>query len=1459
MQDESQKFRKKMYKSGKFWVAAGALFVGLAFAGNTQADTVLPGEQRATETTQTTQTSEDTSATKTPASASTSSSVNVDTSDLPDSSSTVVDSTSASASIVSDSVVVPDTGSQFTSSSASMSSSFVKSSLAATTSDASGSQSAAVTSTTVSSVATSSSASSVTTATSESAVISSAVSDGYHDEGGDWVYYRAGKKLVGRQTIDTFAVYFDADGKQVKGDWRESDGKRAYYDGQEGRALTQTQAVNGVIYGFNQSGYQIKNDFGQTANRDTYYFDAQGHVVTGIQTIANKVYDFDEQGRMLKGIATSVDDKMMYFDDQTGVGQPADHPEFNPETEPVPDDNIKHNAAHGTTPADFDSMAGYLTADTWYRPTDILENGETWRESQPTEFRPLLATWWPTKQTQADYVNYMNHALDMSNASVSAADSEATLTAATDAIQAAVEHQITVRQSTAWLRELMAAFVVTQPQWNKTSEDVNDDHLQGGALTFENNGDTDANSDYRLMNRTPTNQTGERLYHIDDSLGGYELLLANDVDNSNPQVQAEQLNWLYYLMNFGDITADDPDANFDAIRIDAVDNVDADLLQLAAQYFRDAYGMATTDATSNKHLSILEDWSHNDPAYMQAHGNDQLTMDDYMHTQLIWSLTKPEAQRGTMARFMDFYLTNRANDDTENMAQPSYSFVRAHDSEVQTVIAEIVTKLHPEAGNGLMPTEEQMAEAFKIYNADQKKAVKTYTHYNMPSAYAMLLTNKDVIPRIYYGDLYTDDGQFMATKSPYFDAISAMLQARTKYVGGGQTMAVDQHDVLTSVRFGKGAMTASDLGNAETRTEGVGLIISNNPKLQLGQQDNVVLHMGLAHANQAFRAVVLTTATGLTIYNDDDAPIRYTDNKGDLIFNNHDVYGVLNPQVSGFLAMWVPTGAPANQDARSTASTNSSTDGSAYHSNAALDSQVIFESFSNFQAMPTSHDTYTNVVLANHADQLHDWGITSVQLAPQYRSSTDGTFLDAIIQNGYAFTDRYDLGFGTPTKYGDDTDLRNVIKALHANGMQVMADFVPDQLYTLPGKELVQVTRTNNMGEPDTHSDIQHILYVTSTRGGGEYQKQYGGEFLERLRALYPDLFTTRQISTGQTIDDSVKIKEWSAKYLNGTAIQGRGAGYVLRDNGTNAYYKVTANDGNVNLPKQLLGQPVMTGFYHEADGYHFETLSGTSAKDAFIMGDDGALYYFDDQGVMVTGKQRVHQDQYFFLPNGIALTDAFVQSADGQRQYYDKTGRLVINQYVTDHQANAFRVDADGNVVRNQALTVDGHEQYFGTNGVQAKAVLIRTDDNQARYYEANSGNLVKQQFILDTDGHWLYADAAGDLARGQITVGQDTLYFDDNNHQVKDDFVYDTNGVHYFNGTTGAEIKQDYAFHDGKWYYFDDLGRMVTGLQRINGEYRYFDANGVQLKGGTVTDPLTHQTYTFDAQTGVGTLVTI
>ncbi|WP_275490422.1 glycoside hydrolase family 70 protein, partial [Oenococcus oeni] len=122
---------------------------------------------------------------------------------------------------------------------------------------------------------------------------------------------------------------------------------------------------------------------------------------------------------------------------------------------------------------------------------------------------------------------------------------------------------------------------------------------------------------------------------------------------------------------------------------------------------------------------------------------------------------------------------------------------------------------------------------FKIYDADQLKTRKEFTQYNIPSTYAMILTNKDTVPRVYYGDLYTDDGQYMANKSPYYDSIDNLLKSRIKYVTGGQSMSIQyvQGDgsmakdsyrgVLTSVRYGKDAMNEKDQGTQETRTEGL--------------------------------------------------------------------------------------------------------------------------------------------------------------------------------------------------------------------------------------------------------------------------------------------------------------------------------------------------------------------------------------------------------------------------------------------------------------------------------------------------------------------------------------------------------------------------------------------------------------------------------------------------------------
>src|SRR5699024_1046759 len=125
-------------------------------------------------------------------------------------------------------------------------------------------------------------------------------------------------------------------------------------------------------------------------------------------------------------------------------------------------------------------------------------------------------------------------------------------------VQQNIEKRISETGNTDWLRTLMHEFVTKNSMWNKDSENVDYGGLQfqGGFLKYVNSDLTKyANSDWRLMDRTATNIDGK-------NYGGAEFLLANDIDNSNPVVQAEELNWLYYLMNFGTITGNNPEANF---------------------------------------------------------------------------------------------------------------------------------------------------------------------------------------------------------------------------------------------------------------------------------------------------------------------------------------------------------------------------------------------------------------------------------------------------------------------------------------------------------------------------------------------------------------------------------------------------------------------------------------------------------------------------------------------------------------------------------------------------------------------------------------------------------------------------------------------------------------------------------------------------------------------------------
>src|SRR5205085_7288420 len=112
-------------------------------------------------------------------------------------------------------------------------------------------------------------------------------------------------------------------------------------------------------------------------------------------------------------------------------------------------------------------------------------------------------------------------------------------------------------------------------------------------------------------------------------------------------------------------------------------------------------------------------------------------------------------------------VVNRTGAGQTSAATPNWSFVNNHDQE-KNRINQIMLDLYgiksyvnydgqtPKSFEALYDknTEKQ---AIDIYNADIKSADKTYAPTNVPSQYAFMLSNKNTVPTVYYGDMFSTD------------------------------------------------------------------------------------------------------------------------------------------------------------------------------------------------------------------------------------------------------------------------------------------------------------------------------------------------------------------------------------------------------------------------------------------------------------------------------------------------------------------------------------------------------------------------------------------------------------------------------------------------------------------------------------------------------------------------------
>ena len=267
---------------------------------------------------------------------------------------------------------------------------------------------------------------------------------------------------------------------------------------------------------------------------------------------------------------------------------------------------------------------------------------------------------------------------------------------------------------------------------------------------------------------------------------------------------------------------------------------------------------------------------------------------------------------------------------------------------------------------------------------------------------------------------------------------------------------------------------------------------------------------------------------------------------------------------------------------------------------------------------------------------------------------------------------------------------------------------------------------------------------------------------------------------------------------------------------------------------KQVKGDFDYKNQFHDKDSGNLVTNRFVTVKDKtyFIGADSKAIkgatvidnieYFFDEKtGAQVKGNFASNK-KYYNSTTGALVTNSYVQ-VDNDWYYVDAQGKRLEGPQTVDGIQVFF------NDSGKQAKGVFGNDGYYYDKNSGAKVDLgtnryVQVNDNW--YYVNDEGKILKGEQTID--GVQVHFDPYyGNQIKGEFT--------DSNGHAVKANSY--TSPVKFYDKDSGALVKNQYFNHNGKWYYADAEGNILKGDQTIDGVHVYFDYNGVQAKD-TVLD---------------------
>ena len=165
---------------------------------------------------------------------------------------------------------------------------------------------------------------------------------------------------------------------------------------------------------------------------------------------------------------------------------------------------------------------------------------------------------------------------------------------------------------------------------------------------------------------------------------------------------------------------------------------------------------------------------------------------------------------------------------------------------------------------------------------------------------------------------------------------------------------------------------------------------------------------------------------------------------------------------------------------------------------------------------------------------------------------------------------------------------------------------------------------------------------------------------------------------------------------------------------------------------------------------------------------------------------------------------------ADKTIRYFDaNSGEMAVGKFAEGAKNEWYYFDQTGKAVTG-LQKIGQQTLYFAQDGKQVKGQVVTLADKTVRYFDANSGEMAVNKFVEGAKNEWYYFDQAGKAVTGLQQVGQQTLYFDQDGKQVKGKVVYVNGANRYFDPNSGEMARNKWIqLEDGSWMYFDRNGR--------------------------------------------------